>query len=58
MTVKGPTHADLFNPSRPSATTGRATMASDVREIQARLRQIGWFFGDVTDDYGGDTVER
>lgn len=27
----------------------------DVREIQARLRQIAWFYGDVTDHYGDQT---
>lgn len=29
----------------------------EVREVQARLRQIGWFFGDVTDFYGPATKE-
>ena len=29
----------------------------EVREIQARLRQIAWFYGDVTDDYGDQTRE-
>jgi hypothetical protein len=28
-----------------------------VREVQARLRQIGWFFGDVSDGYGAQTAE-
>jgi hypothetical protein len=27
----------------------------EVREIQARLRQIAWFYGDVTDHYGEQT---
>jgi hypothetical protein len=27
-----------------------------VRELQARLRQLAWFFGDVDDDYGRSTV--
>ena len=27
----------------------------EVREIQARLRQIAWFYGDVTDLYGDQT---
>ena len=27
-----------------------------VRELQARLRQIAWYFGDVTDDYGNSTT--
>lgn len=29
----------------------------EVREIQARLRQIAWFYGDVTDFYGDQTEE-
>jgi hypothetical protein len=28
----------------------------EVRELQARLRQIAWLSGDVTDDYGPDTT--
>jgi hypothetical protein len=28
-----------------------------VRELQARLRQIAWFTGDVTDDYGPRTTK-
>ena len=27
----------------------------EVRELQARLRQIAWFYGDVTDHYGDQT---
>ena len=27
----------------------------EVRKVQARLRQIAWFYGDVTDHYGADT---
>ena len=27
----------------------------EVREVQARLRQIAWFYGDVTDHYGDQT---
>ena len=27
-----------------------------VRELQARLRQIAWYFGNVTDDYGSSTT--
>lgn len=29
----------------------------EVRELQARLRQIAWFSGDVTDNYGPQTTE-
>lgn len=28
-----------------------------VRRVQARLRQIAWFYGDVTDHYGDQTTE-
>lgn len=28
-----------------------------VRDLQARLRQLEWYFGDVTDDYDAKTVE-
>ncbi|EWT00723.1 hypothetical protein N865_13800 [Intrasporangium oryzae NRRL B-24470] len=30
---------------------------SKVRSLQARLRQIGWFSGDVSDHYGSRTTE-
>jgi lipoprotein-anchoring transpeptidase ErfK/SrfK len=29
---------------------------AEVRELQARLRQIAWYFGDVTDHYGSSTT--
>ena len=29
---------------------------AEVREVQARLRQIAWFYGDVTDVYGDQTT--
>ena len=41
--VPGPT---LYGPGDEGA---------EVREIQARLRQIEWFYGDVTDFYGDQT---
>ena len=34
---------------------GPGDEGSEVREIQARLRQIAWFYGDVTDFYGDQT---
>ncbi|MET0526629.1 MAG: L,D-transpeptidase family protein [Nocardioides sp.] len=30
--------------------------SAQVREVQARLRQIAWFYGDVTDFYGDQTT--
>ena len=29
---------------------------AEVRDLQSRLRQIAWYFGDVTDDYGTSTT--
>jgi peptidoglycan hydrolase-like protein with peptidoglycan-binding domain len=53
MTQK-PTGDVLFNRAGPPlfepGDTGR-----EVRVIQARLRQIAWYFGDVTDTYGPRT---
>ena len=34
---------------------GPGDSGPEVREIQARLRQIAWYYGDVTDDYGDQT---
>ncbi len=34
---------------------GPGDEGSQVREIQARLRQIAWFYGDVSDTYGDQT---
>jgi hypothetical protein len=47
-------------PAEPELVPGRTLFGpgdqgSEVREIQARLRQIAWFYGDVTDLYGDQT---
>ena len=34
---------------------GTGDSGPQVREIQARLRQIAWFYGDVSDEYGDQT---
>jgi peptidoglycan hydrolase-like protein with peptidoglycan-binding domain len=51
-----PTEAELFNKPGPTllavGDTGR-----DVRELEARLRQIAWFFGDVDGTYDAKTRE-
>jgi hypothetical protein len=46
----------MFNRSGP-ALFAAGDNGPAVREIEARLRQIGWFFGDVDDSYGSQTVE-
>lgn len=34
---------------------GPGDTGAEVRELQSRLRQVAWFVGDVTDDYGPTT---
>jgi hypothetical protein len=51
---------DAPRPSSEPDPGGRVLLApgtegTEVRELQARLRQIAWFFGDVTDFYGDQT---
>ena len=55
MTV-APTEAELFNKPGPTLF-GPGSSGPQVRELQARLRQIQWYVGDVTDHYGDDTTE-
>ncbi len=35
---------------------GPGDEGAKVRELQSRLRQIAWYFGNVTDDYGPSTT--
>src|SRR4051794_30208480 len=43
-------------PLEPGITLyGPGDEGPEVREIQARLRQIAWFYGDVSDHYGDQT---
>ena len=51
-----PTQAQLDNLPGPRLL-GAGDSSRDVRELEARLRQIAWFFGDVDDDYDASTVE-
>lgn len=50
-----PTPDEMFNRAGP-ALFSAGDASAEVRQIQARLRQIQWFFGDVTDTYGELTV--
>ena len=53
-----PTHNEMHNILVPGPTIiGPADQGRDVRELQARLKSIGWFFGDVTPHYGDQTAE-
>jgi peptidoglycan hydrolase-like protein with peptidoglycan-binding domain len=51
-----PTEAQLFNRPGP-ALYAAGDQGRSVREIQARLRQIAWYFGDVNGSYDSPTVE-
>jgi peptidoglycan hydrolase-like protein with peptidoglycan-binding domain len=52
-----PTHDQLFNILRPGpALFGPGASGEGVREVQARLVQIAWLFGDVTGTYDDATV--
>jgi peptidoglycan hydrolase-like protein with peptidoglycan-binding domain len=56
--TRTPTHDEKYNILRPGPTIlGPGASGDQVRELQARLKQIGWFFGDVTDYYGDTTTE-
>ena len=50
-----PTPTQPPEPTAGPALYGPGDEGPEVREIQARLRQIAWFYGDVTDFYGDQT---
>jgi len=53
-----PTHAQMHNILVPGPTIlGPGDSGREVRELQARLKQIGWFHEDVTDYYGDVTTQ-
>jgi peptidoglycan hydrolase-like protein with peptidoglycan-binding domain len=52
-----PTHDAMYNVLHPGTALLRAGDSGHrVRELQARLRQIAWYFGDVNGDYDEQTV--
>ena len=51
-----PTRDEMFNRAGPTLF-GPGDAGPQVREIQARLRQIAWFFGDVSDSYDEAATE-
>jgi peptidoglycan hydrolase-like protein with peptidoglycan-binding domain len=52
-----PSHDAMFNVLHPGTPLYAAgAHGSDVRAIQARLKQIDWYFGDVTGAYDSRTV--
>lgn len=56
MTSK-PTKDQMYNKIRAGkAIWKKGSSGSKVREVQARLKQVGWFSGNVADNYGPKTV--
>lgn len=52
-----PTHDQLFNVLHPGpALLSSGASGDQVRDLQARLIQIGWLFGDVTGSFDTATV--
>ena len=43
-------------PSPARGSSAPATTGPKVRDLQARLRQIAWYFGNVTDDWDRQTT--
>lgn len=53
-----PTTDEMHNRLTPGPTIlGPGDSSSEVRDLQARLQQIGWFSPDVTDYYSDTTTE-
>jgi peptidoglycan hydrolase-like protein with peptidoglycan-binding domain len=54
--TREPTDDEMHNRLVPGPTIlGPGDTGNKVRELQARLKQIGWFDGDVTNEYGDAT---
>jgi peptidoglycan hydrolase-like protein with peptidoglycan-binding domain len=53
-----PTYNQMHNIMVPGPTIiGSEDEGREVRELQARLKQIAWLFGDVTPHYGDETTD-
>ena len=56
--TKTPSHDAMFNIFHPGpAILAAGAEGDDVRDAQARLKQIAWIYGDVTGSYDPATVE-
>ena len=53
--TRQPTDDEMFNRAGPPLFEA-GNVGLEVRKIQARMRQISWYFGDVSDTYGDQTV--
>lgn len=56
--TKKPTRDQMYNILRPGpALLKEGSTGATVRDLQARLKQIGWFSGKVTETYGPSTAK-
>ena len=56
--TRQPTDDEMHNRLTPGpALLKQGASGASVRDLQARLKQIGWWSGDVTDQYGPSTGE-
>lgn len=56
--TREPTHDEMYNVMRPGpALFAPGSKGDDVKELQARLRQIGWYSGDIDGVYGNRTTD-
>lgn len=56
--TREPTHDEMFNVLKPGpALMSKGATGDQVKDLQARLKQIGWFNPDVDGEYGETTME-
>ena len=56
--TRQPTHDEMHNVLKPGPALFKSGDSGDeVKALQARLRQVGWYGGDVDGKYGEKTVE-
>lgn len=56
--TRTPSHDEMFNILKPGPTLlGAGAQGDAVRDLQARLKQLAWYAGDVTGSYDAKTTE-
>ncbi len=55
--TRTPTHDEMYNVLKPGpALLARGDTGAKVKDLQARLKQLGWFTGKITGTYGDTTI--
>ena len=57
QSIPTPARTPRAEPNPPRVLVGPGDKGLAVRDVQARLKQIAWFYGDVTGYYGDVTTE-